>query len=101
MPAIVMAFSPIRVGRLRGLTTIGAITPLQASGSITGLLRSRQRATWKSTVYLGWYRSEETMTDLLNGQIVPALPPPLPMAILVAIVLCLSLWARYRAAKKR
>jgi hypothetical protein len=37
------------------------------------------------------------MTDVLNGQIVPALPAPLPMAILVAIVLCVSLWGRYRS----
>jgi hypothetical protein len=44
---------------------------------------------------------EEAMKDVLNGQIVPALPPALPMAILAAIVLCLSLWARYRAARKR
>ena len=57
MPAIVMAFSSIQVGRLRGLTTIAAIRPRLASGNITGLLGSCLTATWKSTLYLG-YRSD-------------------------------------------
>lgn len=58
MPVIVMAFSSIRVGRLCRLTTIGAITPRQASGNIIGLLGLCLTAKWKSTVYHGWYRSD-------------------------------------------